>query len=374
MATHAWIVPPDWYNCSMRNGAFWAVVVILVSAAIIVRLLYRPPEDAHERMHAAEVKAQAAIQSLASLPTAQRLQKLREYLSLQSPIAVRAEAVEALARIDSVESHALLREALRDFASPVRVRVAETASSQPRDEALALLVDCLADHDTEVRQSALLALQQVRDRRATSALMTLLREDPNEQTQHMAMGALRALTGQPFYARYTDPPAKRQQARQQWLAWWAKAQAEFPAMAPRPVHPSQTQPAPDLTLRTLDGAQIALHRPQKPLLLHFWGTWCGACQNELPHLVEFHRKYGTQVQVVGVAFDEPEGAQGLQRFCATRGVRYPQVLGDARIREAFDIHGVPQSVLIDTQGRIRFWWVGVRDAATFERAVQIVLR
>lgn len=358
----------------MRNGAFWAVVVILVSAAILVRLLYRPPEDAHERMHAAEVKAQAAIQSLASLPTTQRLQKLREYLSLQSPIAVRAEAVEALARIDSVESRALLREALHDFASPVRVRVVETAPSLPRDHALALLVDCLADHDTEVRQSALLALQQLRDQRAVNPIITLLREDPNEQTQHMAMGALRALTGQPFYARYTDPLAKRQQARQQWLAWWAKAHAQFPARTPRPVHPSQTQPAPALTLRTLDGAQITLHRPQKPLLLHFWGTWCGVCQHELPHLAEFYRKYGNHVQVVGVAFDEPEGAQGLRRFCAAHGVRYPQVLGDASIREAFDLHGVPQTVLIDTQGRIRFWWVGTRDAATFERAAQMVLK
>ncbi|MCL6532457.1 MAG: HEAT repeat domain-containing protein [Armatimonadetes bacterium] len=358
----------------MRKGAFWAVVAVLVGAAMLVRLLSRPSEDAHERMHAEEVKAQAAVESLASLPVAQRLQKLKEYLSLESPIAMRAEAVEALARIDTAEARAMLREALRDFASPVRVRVAETASSQPRDYALELLVDCLADHDTEVRQSALLALQQIRDRRAVNALITLLREDSNEKTQHMAMGVLRALTGQPFYARYTDPPARRQQARQQWLAWLAKAQAEFPAITPRPVHPSQTQPAPDLTLRTLEGARISLRRPEKPLLLHFWGTWCGACQQELPHLTAFHRKYGNQVQVVGVAFDEPAGARGLQQFCAARGVRYPQVLGDAPIREAFDIHGVPQSVLIDTQGRIRFWWVGARDTATFERAVQRLLK
>jgi HEAT repeat protein len=189
----------------------WAGLAVLVGAAVVVRLLYQSPEDAHERMHAEEAQAQATIESLAQLPPQQQLRELERYLTPQSPIAVRVAAVEAIARIDAPDARALLREALRDFASPVRTRVAEMATRQPPEDALGLLVDCLADHDTEVRQAAINGLQRLRDRRAVSALIALLRDDPNEQTQHMAMGALRAITGQPFHARYTDPPDKRRQ-------------------------------------------------------------------------------------------------------------------------------------------------------------------
>jgi len=323
-------------------------------------------------MHAAEAKAQATIEALGSLPAVQQLRELRAYLSPQSPIAVRAAAVEAIARIDAPEARALLREALRDFASPVRTRVAEMATRQPQDHALELLVDCLADHDTEVRQTAANGLQSLRDRRAVGALITLLRDDPNEQTQHMAMGALRALTGQPFYARYTDPLAKRQQAREAWLRWWTRAGGQFVALQPKPIHPTLTQDAPDLIVRTLDGERIDLRRPPKPLLVNFWGTWCGGCQQELSHLIAVHQRYGDRIMVIGVAFDEPEGERGLRRFCAEKGIHYPQAIGDARLRDAFDIHGVPQTVLIDAQGRIRFWWVGVRDAGTLERALRLI--
>ena len=356
----------------MKQRALWAGLAILLGVAVAARLLHDLREDPHERMHAEEAKAQAAIESLASLPAEQQLSQLKTYLSPQSPIAVRAAAVEAVARIDVPDARALLREALRDFASPVRTRVAEVATRQPQDHALELLVDCLADHDSEVRQTAINGLQSLRDRRAVSALVALLREDPNEQTQHMAMGALRALTGQPFHARYTDPPAKRQQAREAWLRWWTRAQGQFAALQPKPIHPELIQDAPNLTVRTLDGEQIALRRPPKPLLVNFWGTWCGGCQQELPHLIAVHQRYGDRILVIGVAFDEPEGEQGLRRFCAEKGIHYPQAIGNTRLRDAFDIHGVPQTVLIDAQGRIRFWWVGVRDVGTLERAVRLI--
>lgn len=167
------------------------------------------------------------------------------------------------------QARALLREALRDFASPVRMRAVETTTRQPCEDALELQVDCLADHDTEVRRATISGLQQLRDRRAVGALVALLRDSPNAQTQHLAMGALWAITGQPFYARYTDPPEKRQQACQAWLRWWQQAQREFATRQPKPVHPAHTKDAPDLILRTLEGESIALRRPPKPLLLNF---------------------------------------------------------------------------------------------------------
>lgn len=354
----------------MKKPVLWGLVVVLIAAAVVVRVLHVSPEEAHERLHAEEARAQSEIDALASLPPAQQLPRLRQYLSLESPVAVRRAAVEGIARIDTPEARALLREALSDYASEVRVRVAEMANRLPREAASELLIDCLFDHDTAVRQTAITQLQALRERRAVAALVELLRHDPNDQTQQMAMGALRAITGQPFYARYTDPPSKRAQARQQWLQWWNTARRTYPTVQPQPHHPKHSMPAPDITLRTLEGATISLRHPPQPLLVNFWGTWCGECQSELPDFVRFHKEYGDRVLVVGVAFDEPAGEQGLRKFCAEKGVSYPQALGTERIVDAFHLHGVPQTLLIDTQGRIRFWWAGARDFGTLERAFQ----
>ncbi|MCS7191271.1 MAG: HEAT repeat domain-containing protein, partial [Fimbriimonadales bacterium] len=196
----------------MKKPAFWVGIILLVGVAVAIRLLHTPPEDAHERMHAEEARAQAEIAALESLPPEQQLSRLREYLSLESPVAVRTAAVDGLARINHPEARRMLCDALHDYASPVRVRVAEVANRLPREDAVQLLLDCLRDHDTVVRQTAITHLQTMREQRAVPILIELLRDEPNDQTQHMAMGALRVIARQPFYARYTDPPEKRAQA------------------------------------------------------------------------------------------------------------------------------------------------------------------
>ncbi len=46
--------------------------------------------------------------------------------------------------------------------------------------------------------------------------------------------------------------------------------------------------APPITLHTLDGKQITLQDLRgKVVILTFWATWCGPCQDELPLLSRY---------------------------------------------------------------------------------------
>lgn len=51
----------------------------------------------------------------------------------------------------------------------------------------------------------------------------------------------------------------------------------------------------ELNLQSLKG---------KPVLLHFWATWCGPCVQELPELIELAKKRGSDMNFVAIAVDK----------------------------------------------------------------------
>jgi len=94
----------------------------------------------------------------------------------------------------------------------------------------------------------------------------------------------------------------------------------------------------------------------KPVLLNFWATWCPPCVKEMPELDRFHTEFGPKGwQVLGLAIDGPTPVKeflakvhvgfgiGLAGF---GGTELAQALGNAA-------GGLPFSLLIDAQGRVR---------------------
>ncbi|MBI2497701.1 MAG: TlpA family protein disulfide reductase, partial [Opitutae bacterium] len=69
-------------------------------------------------------------------------------------------------------------------------------------------------------------------------------------------------------------------------------------------------PMPDFTVRTVDGqeARFSELAKGKTVVLDFWATWCGPCQQAMPHYEEMHRKYAGQgVLFLGICcFDQRE--------------------------------------------------------------------
>ncbi|MCX6049823.1 MAG: redoxin domain-containing protein, partial [Chloroflexi bacterium] len=97
-------------------------------------------------------------------------------------------------------------------------------------------------------------------------------------------------------------------------AWLWESQA--PLLAQTVLHnpqPAIGYPAPDFTLTTLDGKTFNLraHRGT-PVVLNFWATWCGPCQEELPAVEATSARYANQVQVIGV--DQAEAPDVVQSY------------------------------------------------------------
>jgi cytochrome c biogenesis protein CcmG/thiol:disulfide interchange protein DsbE len=109
-----------------------------------------------------------------------------------------------------------------------------------------------------------------------------------------------------------------------------------------------------------------LHKPDLPFshkamagkvwLLNVWASWCVACREEHPVLVELAKM--KVVPIVGLNYkDKPdEGRAWLKQFGD------PYLLSvmdrDGRVGIDFGVYGVPETFLIDRQGVIRFKQIG----------------
>jgi cytochrome c biogenesis protein CcmG, thiol:disulfide interchange protein DsbE len=115
-----------------------------------------------------------------------------------------------------------------------------------------------------------------------------------------------------------------------------------------------------------------LHDPSKTLspaemrgkvyVLNFWGSWCIACREEHPLLVQYSKS--NVVPIIGVDYkyanDNTDERSAAQQLLSELGNPYTQVIYDHDGRTSIDygVYGAPESFLIDKNGVIRFKQIG----------------
>ena len=120
------------------------------------------------------------------------------------------------------------------------------------------------------------------------------------------------------------------------------------------------QPVPVFDLPVLQGPGGVRLTPQalqgQVWLLNVWASWCAPCRQELPILVEMSRKDG--VTIYGLNYkDQPAKAQALLRVAGNPYVA-SAVDADGRVGMDFGIHAVPETFVIDAQGKVRYRHLG----------------
>lgn len=127
----------------------------------------------------------------------------------------------------------------------------------------------------------------------------------------------------------------------------------------RRLLPTGDAPAPDFALTDLDGRTVRLSDyAGKTVLLHFWATWCGVCRHEVGALNDLADSLGDDQVLLTVAADGANVA-GVRRFVAERGARYPVLLGDEAIVDAYRVNVFPTNYFIAPSGRISASTVGM---------------
>jgi cytochrome c biogenesis protein CcmG/thiol:disulfide interchange protein DsbE len=129
---------------------------------------------------------------------------------------------------------------------------------------------------------------------------------------------------------------------------------------PREVpSPLIDKPAPAFQLARLDDPAQSVRLEDlrgQVWLLNVWASWCVACLQEHPLLVEFSRS--GSVPIYGLNYkDKPDAAAA---WLGKHGNPYTLSIVDADGRVGIDygVYGVPETFVIDKQGVIRYKHIG----------------
>jgi thiol-disulfide isomerase/thioredoxin len=123
---------------------------------------------------------------------------------------------------------------------------------------------------------------------------------------------------------------------------------------------------PDVTLDCIGGdSRVRLAGLRgRPLIVNVWAQWCEPCRREAPFLAEFARGAPSQLQILGVDYDDPEPELALS-FAADATWTWAHVVDpDKLIGGPLRIAGPPQTFFVTAEGVVVHRHVGAFTSTT----------
>jgi thiol-disulfide isomerase/thioredoxin/Flp pilus assembly protein TadD len=109
--------------------------------------------------------------------------------------------------------------------------------------------------------------------------------------------------------------------------------------------------APPFEVTALDGTKFSLDAMGgRVVLIDFWATWCGPCNQELPHMRKIAKEFaGEPFVMISVSWDADE--QKWKDFLAKNDMTWEQYRdADHSLSNEFGINAIPHYFTIDSDG------------------------
>ncbi|WP_394388217.1 peroxiredoxin family protein [Shewanella woodyi] len=119
--------------------------------------------------------------------------------------------------------------------------------------------------------------------------------------------------------------------------------------------------APNFNLADPQGKMHTLAEYKgKPMIIHFWATWCPYCKKLQPGLESLRKEYAnTDLQILGISFNEDEGAMPAETL-KKRGIGFPTLINGESAAKSYGVPGTPTTVFINRSGEI-VWVTNISD-------------
>ncbi len=131
-------------------------------------------------------------------------------------------------------------------------------------------------------------------------------------------------------------------------------------------------PAPAFQLASNSGKPVNLDSLKGQIVLvNFWASWCGPCRKEMPILEQLHKQYKSMgFTMVGVNV-EPNSTDAINWLKSTP-VSFPILFDvDSKVSKLYQVEGMPNTVILDRKGNVRYIHRGYQPGAENEYLDQI---
>jgi cytochrome c biogenesis protein CcmG/thiol:disulfide interchange protein DsbE len=130
-------------------------------------------------------------------------------------------------------------------------------------------------------------------------------------------------------------------------------------------------------MKSLDGSSFRFADFEgKVIVINFWASWCGPCRSEIPDYERVRKAYADrEVEFVGLTTEDPRtSSDRVNRFL--RDVRFGFRLGWADRDTTRTLmngrRGIPQTIVIDGNGRIVDHWTGYSPRRSREKLTETI--
>ena len=141
----------------------------------------------------------------------------------------------------------------------------------------------------------------------------------------------------------------------------AKAQAAAAAQeGGDPSAELKGKAAPDFTAKNLKDETVTLSKDGKGsvVIVDFWATWCPPCREGLPHVDKVYQEFKDK-GVKAYAVDVQETKDKVAKYMEEQKLTLTALLdSDGKISTAYKVNGIPQTVIIGKDGKVREVFVG----------------
>lgn len=139
------------------------------------------------------------------------------------------------------------------------------------------------------------------------------------------------------------------------------------------------KPAADFSIPDLEGKLVSLSDYKGQIvMINFWATWCSPCREEIPHFVEFQKKYGPEgFTILGLTIDTIDPEE-VKEFAIEYKMNYPILyLGkqSKQVQKDYgNFRGIPTSFLIDRDGLIIRKVTGLMEKSFWDKEIRTALK
>jgi cytochrome c biogenesis protein CcmG/thiol:disulfide interchange protein DsbE len=130
------------------------------------------------------------------------------------------------------------------------------------------------------------------------------------------------------------------------VAWWTLIR---PGGAPASVGDA----APEFSLVSLDGDTVRLADLRgRPVVVHFWASWCTPCIREVPLLREAAERHADDdLAIVGVVYDD--GSESARAFMEEHGGTWPALMDPGmEVAARYGVFAPPETYFVGRDGTI----------------------